>query len=115
MWQQADAYALQEPGRDARRAFALACCDRIRDRLQLEVDLRRLSVVMPTGRSVTVAKGAIVDREFEKLNLHLRSSPLGCCSGGSETAAAAGRAAGGRAGFGRPVNGGKATRAIGKK
>jgi hypothetical protein len=116
VWQQADAYALQEPGRAARRSFVLACCGRIRERLQLETDLRHLkpAMVSSTGRSVALAKKAIVTREFEKLNLKLRVSSLGC-GGGSDAAAAAGRAAGGKAGFGRPVNSGGGMRAIGKR
>ena len=104
--QQADAYALHEPGRKARRSFILACCDRIRERLELEVSLRHLMpaiVVSSTGTSLTLAKTAMVEREFKKLGLRIQKSGYGCCSGGSDSASAAGRAAGGRAGFGRPV------------
>lgn len=114
VWQQADAYALHEPGRSARREFVLSCCERIRERLQLETDLRRLrsATVPTTGRSVAVSKKGIVEREFQKLRIRIRGGGgFGCCGGGSD-AAAAGRAAGGRAGFGRPVNGGGGVRAI---
>jgi hypothetical protein len=114
VWQQADAYALHEPGRAARREFVLSCCDRIRERLQLETDLRHLrSAMVPTvSRSVAVSKKAIVEREFQKLGIRIRTAPIGCCGAGSDSAAAAGRAAGGRAGFGRPVNGGGGVKAI---
>jgi hypothetical protein len=119
VWQQADAYALSsgETSYVARRSFCRECCRRIGERLQLEISLRRIRpVVMSDGRSLVVVKSSLVDREFEKLGIRLST---GSCSsfslGGSDTAAAAGRAAGNRAGFGRPVNGGSGARAISKR
>jgi hypothetical protein len=81
---------------------------------RLEVSLRRIKpVVTGTGQSITVSKNAIITREFDKLALRLKSGNKSYISGGgSLTAERAGRAAGNKAGFGRPVNGGKEIKVI---
>ena len=65
------------------------------------------------GRSLVVVKDAIVTREFEKLDIKLRSggkSKTRAVDGGAFNA---GRAAGDKASFGKPVNGGGTVAQIG--
>jgi hypothetical protein len=67
------------------------------------------------GRSLVVVKDAIVTREFAKLDMKLRSggrSKTRAVDGGAFNA---GRAAGDRASFGKPVNGGGKVEQIGGK
>jgi uncharacterized protein DUF2786 len=116
VWTQADAYALQSGESDyiTRRSFCEAACSRINERLRSELALRKIKPGLLTeSRSLVVAKQALVAREFERLNIHLRTASCSSRSlGWSESASAAGRAAGNKAGFGRPVNGGGAVKAI---
>jgi len=117
VWSQADAYAVESGGADylTKRNFARACCNRICERLRHEVTLRRMKRAPTASRKdVMVLKHALVEREFDKLGLHLERRTSYYCVGGSADASDAGRAAGDKAGFGRPVHGRGKPKAIGK-
>lgn len=98
-----------------RRNFAMGCSQRISERLIEEAERRKQGdVTMATGTSLVVVKDKLVAREFDKLGLKLRKTYSSYTHGGSRNANAAGRAAGDRATFGRPVNGGRGTLSIGR-
>jgi hypothetical protein len=83
------------------RSFIQACCDRIGDRLLALVKPARTS----NGRELVVIKDAAIKAFMQEQEIHLRT-----CSGYSSSnidaaAQAAGRAAGDRATFGRPMTG----------
>jgi len=96
------------------RSFVEACCGRISDRLD---ELVKRSKVARTsnGRELMVVKDALIKAYMKEHNINLAR-----CSGGSApstvnaSAAAAGRSAGDRASFGRPVSGAGATLRLGK-
>jgi hypothetical protein len=86
------------------RSFTAACCDRICDRLHELVE-RSKAVRTSNGRELVVVRDAAIKAFMKDNNIHLRT-----CSGYSPStvnteAQAAGRAAGDRASFGRPVSG----------
>ena len=116
VWQQADAHALEsgEASYLDKRNFCLGCCDRINERLKTETMLRKIKpgIMKDNSKSLVVVKSAMVEQEFECLGICLASGSRSLTSGGSERSGHAGRAAGNRAGFGRPVNGGKPVKAI---
>jgi hypothetical protein len=117
VWQHADEYALKSGESDylSKRNFCIACCERVNERLRHEVMLRRLKQAPTSSRkSLMIVKRALVEREFEKLGIHLAMRSYCCGGGGSANATQAGRAAGDRAGFGRPVHGGGKPKAIAK-
>lgn len=95
-------------------AFRAGCIDKIKERLDFEAAKRKENLSTAQKNSLIVVKGALVTREFNKLglrfgNVHLRGSHSG---GGAYSK---GQAAGSRASFGRPVNGGGGTLRIGGK
>jgi len=86
------------------RSFVEACCNRITDRLLALVE-RSKKARTSNGRELVVVKDAAIKAFMKQHHIHLRT-----CSGPSpstvnEAARAAGRAAGDRATFGRPVTG----------
>jgi hypothetical protein len=86
------------------RSFTEACCDRIGDRLLALVE-RSAAARTSNGRELIVIKDAAIKAFMQEQSIHLRR-----CSGYSSSnidaaAQAAGRAAGDRASFGRPVTG----------
>jgi uncharacterized protein DUF2786 len=86
------------------RSFTAACCERINDRL-LALVKRSEEARTSNGRELVVVKNAAIKQFMKEHNIRLRS-----CSGYSPSnvdaaAQAAGRAAGDRASFGRPVTG----------
>jgi hypothetical protein len=86
------------------RSFTAACCDRITDRLLALIE-RSKAERTSNGRELVVIKDAAIKAFMKDNGIHLRT-----CSGYSPTtvnsaAEAAGRAAGDRAAFGRPVTG----------
>jgi hypothetical protein len=100
-----------------KRNFAMGCCNRIAERLREEIAKRAAQNVTmsQTGRSLMVVKGQLVESEFKKLGLRLRSSGGSSYrSGGSASSRAAGYAAGNGASFGRPV-GSRSTARIGSR
>jgi hypothetical protein len=95
------------------RTFVEACCDRITDRLLALVD-RSKEARTSNGRELVVIKDAQIKAFMKEHDIHLRT-----CSGPSSStvnaaAQAAGRAAGDRASFGRPVSGAGGVLRIGK-
>jgi hypothetical protein len=103
IWQKADEFG--GPYLD-KRNFAMGCAERICERLRAEVKARKQKpVMMSSGRDLVVVKHAIVQREFDKLDLHLHNcSPKSYCAGGSDDARSAGYQAGAGASFGRPIS-----------
>ena len=96
------------------RSFVEACCERINDRLDELVE-RSKAARTSNGRELIVIKDALIEAYKKEHNIK-----TGTCSGGSApstinaSAAAAGRSAGDRASFGRPVSGAGATLRLGK-
>jgi Protein of unknown function (DUF2786) len=103
IWQKADEFG---GSYFDKRNFAFGCAERITERLRAEIKARQEKPVrMASGRDLVVVKHAIVQREFDKLGLNLRScSSKSYCSGGSEDARSAGYQTGDGALFGRPVS-----------
>jgi hypothetical protein len=95
------------------RSFVEACCDRITARLTELVE-RSKQQRTSSGRELVLVKDAAIKQYMKDHDIHLRS----CCMGGSsninESASAAGRAAGDRASFGRPVGGAAGALRIGR-
>jgi hypothetical protein len=86
------------------RSFKEACCERIGDRL-LELVERSKAARTSNGRELVVVKDAAIKAFMKKHDIRLRT----CCGYSSSNidvaAQAAGRTAGDRASFGRPVSG----------
>jgi len=94
-------------------AFRAGCIDKIKERLRLEAAKRKEHLRTESKNGIIVLKNQIVTREYNKLGLRLGSyHPKGSYSG--SRAYSAGQAAGGKASFGRPVNGSGRTLRIGK-
>jgi len=96
------------------RSFVAACCDHITDRL-LALVKRSKEVRTSNGRELVVIKDAAIKAFMKEHDIHLRT-----CSGSSPStvdsqAQAAGRAAGDRATFGRPVSGTAGALRIGRQ
>jgi hypothetical protein len=89
--------------REAIRSFVAGCTDRISQRLG---DLRKQTEVVATSnaKALVVVKGQAVQAKMQELDIHLSSS-CGPCAAGDSSSYQAGRAAGDRASFGRPVSG----------
>ena len=91
--------------------FRAGCISRIKERLQFETAKRRDQHHGDSTNALIVVKDQLVKREFSKLGLSFgRAKMRGNYSSGAGYSA--GRAAGDRASFGRPVSGG--TLRIGK-
>jgi hypothetical protein len=86
------------------RSFTEACCDRITERLLALIE-RSKAAQTSNGRELVLVKGAAIKAFMKEHDIHLRT----CCGSSSSNvnaaASAAGRAAGDRASFGRPVSG----------
>jgi hypothetical protein len=96
------------------RSFVEACCNRISDRLMALVE-RSKKARTSNGRELVIIKDAAIKAFMKDHDIHIRT-----CSGPSpstvnEAARAAGRAAGDRATFGRPVTGAAGILRIGQK
>lgn len=99
---------------EAEKAFVLGAIDRINQRLAELTRNRRATMAKGDGKSLVVVKGALVASEFQKLDLTLgKGGRLGAAAK-DRGAYGAGRAAGDKASFGRPVNGGGKVAQIGK-
>ena len=95
------------------RSFTAACCERITDRLLALVE-RSKAARTSNGRELVVIKDAAIKAFMKDQGIRLRT-----CSGYSPStfdaaAQAAGRAAGDRATFGRPVTGAAGVLRIGR-
>jgi hypothetical protein len=93
--------------RVASRSFVMGCTSRIGDRL------KELATPAPTkssnSRALVVTKQAAIDDCMKCNGIKLRSAGYSA-GAGDDDAYSAGRAAGDRASFGRPVSGGTALR-----
>ena len=98
-----DAAPSNEDRRDAIRSFVIGITDRIAERLEA---LRQQSEVIVTSnaRALVVVKDAALKAKMEELGIHLRCCSS-ICGAGDSLSYGAGRAAGDRANFGRPVSG----------
>lgn len=95
------------------RSFTEACCDRIVDRLLALVE-RSKAARTSNGRELVVIKNAAIKAFMEQNDIYLRACATGSSSNTNAAAQAAGRAAGDRASFGRPVTGAAGVLRIGK-
>lgn len=86
------------------RSFTAACCDHINDRLIALVE-RSKAARTSNGRELVVIKDAAIKAFMKENDIHLRTTCMGSPSNVDAAAQAAGRAAGDRASFGRPVSG----------
>jgi hypothetical protein len=93
--------------REAIRSFVAGCTDRINQRLD-ELCEQSESVATSNAKALVVIKGQAVKAKMEELDIHLRFYS-GSCGAGDDSSYRAGRAAGDRASFGRPVSGRNAT------
>jgi hypothetical protein len=95
------------------RSFVEACCERISHRLDELIERSKVARTS-NGRELMVVKNALIKTFMKEHDIK-----IGTCSGRSSStvntaAAAAGRSAGDRASFGKPVTGAGATLRLGK-
>jgi hypothetical protein len=95
------------------RSFTEACCSRISERM-LELVERSKKARTSNGRELVVVKDAAIKAFMKEHDIRLRTCCMGSSSNINETAHAAGRAAGDRASFGRPVSGAAGALRIGR-
>jgi hypothetical protein len=95
------------------RTFVAECCDRICERLG-ELVKQSKAKATSNGRELVVVKDAAIKAYMKKHNICLRSRSDSSATRSDAEAAAAGRAAGDRANFGRPVNGSAGVLRIGR-
>jgi hypothetical protein len=95
------------------RSFTAACCDTITDRLLALVERSRAARTS-NGRELVVVKDAAIKTFMKEHDIHLRTCGGYSPSNTDAGAEAAGRAAGGRANFGRPVTGAAGALRIGR-
>lgn len=86
------------------RSFTAACCDRIADRL-LELVERSKAARTSNGRELVVVKEDAIKAYMKDHSIHLACGSGYSPKNSDAAAVAAGRAAGNRATFGRPVSG----------
>jgi hypothetical protein len=96
--------ALQSERRVIIRSFTAACCERITDRLFALVE-RSKATRTGNGRELVVIKNAAIKEFMKQQGIRLRMCSGSAPSNVDVAAQAAGRAAGDRATFGRPVAG----------
>jgi hypothetical protein len=100
------------PPRGERRAairdFVRGACDRIGDRLN-ELRTQSERAATSNGRELVVVKHAAVEAKMEECGIRVRGEHPGGCADGESGSFRAGRSAGDRASFGRPVTGTNAT------
>lgn len=97
-----------ENRREAIRGFVLGITDRINERL---VELCQESEARATAnaRALVVVKDAAIKAKMNELGIHISACSGGSCGAFDNSSYDAGRAAGDRASFGRPVSGRNAT------
>jgi len=101
-----EAQPSNEERREAMRDFVLGCTDRISERLT-ELCKQSEALATSNAKALVVIKNAAVQAKLDELGIHFRS--VSCCGPGDHASYSAGRAAGDRASFGRPVSGRNAT------
>ena len=100
--------------RVVKRSFVEACCDRVSERL-LELVKRSEKARTSNGRELVVVKDAAIKAYMKEHDVHLRTCCMGSSSNINSAAQAAGRAAGDRASFGRPLSGAAGVLRIGSR
>jgi hypothetical protein len=95
------------------RSFAEACCGRISERM-LELVERSKKARTSNGRELVIVKDAAIKAYMKEHDIRLRTCRMGSSSNVNSAAQAAGRAAGDRASFGRPVSGAAGALRIGR-
>jgi Protein of unknown function (DUF2786) len=98
-----DADPSKQDRREAIRSFVAGCTDRISQRLD-DLCKQSESVATSNAKALVVIKGQAVKAKLAELGIHLCKS-YGSCGAGDESSYRAGKAAGDRASFGRPVSG----------
>ncbi len=91
-------------GRRQSHSFLLGMALRICERLREMKQENQRDILQTTGRDLVVVKNSVVKSQFAKLGLRLRNTGNGTTSGDSNSMAA-GKAAGNRVGFNRPIGG----------
>jgi hypothetical protein len=102
-----DADPSKQDRREAIRSFVAGCTERISQRLD-DLCKQSESVATSNAKALVIIKGQAVKAKMEELDIHL-SSCFGPCGAGDNSSYQAGKAAGDRASFGRPVSGRNAT------
>jgi hypothetical protein len=102
-----DAEPSNEERKEAIRGFVLGCTERIEQRL-MELCQQSEAVASSNSKALVVIKDAAIRAKMDELDIHLRGCSLGCGAFDSSSYTA-GKAAGNRASFGRPVSGRNAT------
>jgi hypothetical protein len=100
-------YASKQENREGIRGFVLGCTDRISQRLD-ELCAQSTAVATSNATALVVVKGQAVQAKLDELGIKF-SSCSSSCSTWDSSSYAAGKAAGDRASFGRPVSGRNAT------
>jgi uncharacterized protein DUF2786 len=95
------------------RSFTAACCERIVDRLRALAE-RSKAARTSNGRELVVIKDAAIKAFMKKQGIRFQRVCVGAPSNANAAAQAAGRAAGDRAKFGRPVTGAAGVLRIGR-
>jgi hypothetical protein len=98
-----DADPGKEDRREAIRSFVTGATERINQRLD-DLCKQSESVATTNARALVVVKDQAVQAKMKELDIHLRSCSVSC-GAGDNSSYQAGRAAGDRASFGRPVSG----------
>jgi hypothetical protein len=96
------------------RSFTAACCECIGERLLALVEQSRAAVRTSNGRELVVVKDAKIKAYMKDNNIRIHLRCMGGASTSDSAALAAGRAAGDRASFGRPVSGSAGVLRLGK-
>jgi Protein of unknown function (DUF2786) len=102
-----DARPDKQDRKDAIRGFVSGICERIEERL-LELCKQSESIATSNAKALVVVKDAAITDKMKELGIRL-SCGYGPCGGGDSASYEAGRAAGDRASFGRPISGRNAT------
>jgi hypothetical protein len=97
----------KEDRREVINGFVLGCTERISQRLD-ELCAQSATVATSNAKALVVVKGAAVQAKLDELGIKF-SSCSSSCSAWDSSSYAAGKAAGDRASFGRPVSGRNAT------
>jgi len=108
-----DADPSKQDRREAIRSFVAGCTARISQRLD---DLCKQSenVATSNAKALVVIKGQAVKAKMEELDIHLRACSVSF-GAGDDSSYQAGKAAGDRASFGRPISGRNATLRLGRE
>jgi hypothetical protein len=93
--------------RTVMRNFVIGLCERLDERMT-ELREQTATVATSNAKALVVAKDAAIEAKMEELDIHVRSM-RDRCDVSDHGSYEAGRAAGDRASFGRPVSGRNAT------